>query len=64
MYQFGLHKFIKEWFSNFDDRGFDKLIWYTIGPKSFFFDLLSLVLDGTVNCDYIVTNSINSLLIG
>ena len=34
---------------------FDKLIWCTIGPKSFLF--------GTVNYDYIVTNSINSFLI-
>ena len=45
---------------------FDKLIWLTIGPKSFLFGTaqLSLWASGTVNYDYIVTNSIKSLLIG
>ena len=45
---------------------FDKLIWRTIGPKSFLFGTaqLSLWAGGAVNYDYIVTNSINSLLIG
>ena len=71
---------------------FDKLIWCTIGPKSFLFGTaqFSLWASSTVNydyivhvhvhqcfykcihmygtpmvnCDYIVTNSINSLLIG
>ena len=38
---------------------FDKLIWCTIGLKSFI-----SVLSGAVNYDYIVTNSINPLLIG
>ena len=44
----------------------DKLIWYTIGPKSFLFGTAQLTLwaSGTVNYDYIVTNSIISLLIG
>ena len=42
---------------------FDKLIWRTIGPKSFLFGTL-FGPDGAVNYDYIVTNSINSLLIG
>ena len=41
---------------------FDKLIRRTIGPKSFLFGTsqLSLWASGTVNYDYIVTNSINS----
>ena len=45
---------------------FDKLIWRTIGPKSFLFGTaqFSLWASGTVNYDYIITNSINSLLIG
>ena len=45
---------------------FDKLIWCTIGPKSFLFGTaqFSLWASGAVNYDYIVTNSINSLLIG
>ena len=45
---------------------FDKLIWRTIGPKSFLFGIaqLSLRASGAVNYDYIVTNSIKSLLIG
>ena len=45
---------------------FDKLIWRTIGPKSFLFGTaqFSLWASGAVIYDYIVTNSINSLLIG
>ena len=45
---------------------FDKLIWHTIGPKSFLFGTVQFCLwaSGAVNYDYIVTNSINSLLIG
>ena len=45
---------------------FNKLIWCTFGPKSSLFGSaqLSLWASGTVNYDYIVTNSINSLLIG
>ena len=45
---------------------FDKLICRIIGPKSFLFGTaqFSLWASGTVNYDYIVTNSINSLLIG
>ena len=45
---------------------FDKLIWRTIGPKCFLFGTtqLSLWTSGAVNSNYIVTNSINSLLIG
>ena len=41
---------------------FDKLIWHTIGPKSFLFGTaqFSLWASSTVNYDYIVTNSINS----
>ena len=41
---------------------FDKLIWHTIGPKSFLFGTahFSLWASGTVNYDYIVTNSVNS----
>ena len=44
---------------------FNKLIWCTIGPKSFLFGTaqFSLWADGAVNYDYIVTNSINALLI-
>ena len=38
-------------------------IWHTIGPKSLSFSSL-FGPDGTVNYDYIVTNSINCLLIG
>ena len=42
---------------------FDKLIWYTIGPKSFLFGTaqFSPWASGAVNYDYIVTNSINSV---
>ena len=42
---------------------FDKLIWRTIGPKSFLFGTaqFSLWASGTVNYDYIFTNSINSV---
>ena len=38
---------------------FDKLIWCTIDPKSFLFGTteFSLWASGTVNYDYIVTNS-------
>ena len=45
---------------------FDKLIWCTIGPMSFLLDTaqFSLWASGAVNYDYIVTNSINCLLIG
>ena len=45
---------------------FDKGQWRTIGPKSFLFApaLFSLWPDGAGNYDYIITNSINSLLIG
>ena len=45
---------------------FDKLIWCTIGSKSFLFGTaqFSLWASGTVNYDYIVTNSIKSSLIG
>ena len=45
---------------------FDKLIWCTIGLKSFLFGTaqFSLWANGAVSYDYIVTNSINSLLIG
>ena len=44
---------------------FDKLIWPTIGPNSFLFCTaqFSHWASGAVNYDYIVTNSINSLLI-
>ena len=44
---------------------FDKLIWRTIGPKSFLFCTaqFSLWASDTVNYDYIVTNSINSLIV-
>ena len=42
---------------------FDKLIWRTIGPMSFLFGT-ALWASGTVNYDYIITNSINYLLIG
>ena len=39
---------------------FDKLIWCTIGPKSFLFGTaqLSFWASGTVKYDYIVTNSL------
>ena len=45
---------------------FDKLIWHTIGPKSFLFGTarFSLWASGAVNYDYILTNNNNSLLIG
>ena len=45
---------------------FDKLTWCTIVPKSFLFGTVqfSFCATGTVNYDYIITNSINSLLIG
>ena len=48
------------------NRVFDKLIWCTIGPKSFLFGTaqFSLWASGAVNYDYIITNSINSLIIG
>ena len=41
---------------------FDKLIWHTIGSKSFLFGTAQFTLwaSGAVNYDYIVTNSINS----
>ena len=41
-------------------------MWCTIGPKSFLFGKVqfSLWANGAVNCDYIVTNSIKSSLIG
>ena len=41
---------------------FDKLIWHTIGPKSFLFGTAQFFLwaNGAVNPDYIITNSINS----
>ena len=41
---------------------FDKLIWWTIGPKSLFGGTTQFTLwaSGAVNYDYIVTNSINS----
>ena len=44
---------------------FDKLIWCTVGPKSFLFGTpqFSLWAGGSVN-DHIVAKSINSLLIG
>ena len=47
-------------------QSFDKLIWRTIGPKNFLFGTaqFSLWASGTVSYDYIVTNTINSLLIG
>ena len=45
---------------------FDKLIWCTIGLKSFLLGTaqFSLWASGAVSYDYIVTNSIKSLLIG
>ena len=45
---------------------FDKLIWRTIAPKSFLFGTAQFSLwdSGTDNYDYVVTNSITSLLIG
>ena len=45
---------------------FDKLIWCTTGPKSYLYGTaqFSLWASSTVNYDYIITNSINSLLIG
>ena len=45
---------------------FDKLIWRTISPKSFLFATaqFSLWAGSTINYDYIVTNNINSWLIG
>ena len=45
---------------------FDKLIWRTFGPKNFLFGTaqFSLWVNGTVDYDYIVTNSIKSSLIG
>ena len=48
------------------EQCFDKLMWHTIGPKSFLFGTAQFALwaSGAVNYDYIVTNSINSLLIG
>ena len=48
------------------DRSFDKLIWHNVGPKSFLFGTaqFSLWASGAVNYDYIVNDSINSLLIG
>ena len=44
---------------------FDKLIWRTIGPKSFLFSTAQFTLwdSGAVNYDYILTNSINSVQI-
>ena len=51
---------------NLQNIVFDKLTWHTIGRKSFLFGTaqFSLWASGAVNYDYIVTNSINSLLIG
>ena len=47
---------------------FDKLIWHTVGTNTCSFLLgtaqFSNRASGAVNYDYIVTNSINSLLIG
>ena len=45
---------------------YHKLIWRTIGPKSFLFGTahFSLWASGTVNHDYTVTNSIDSFLLG
>ena len=45
---------------------FDKLIWCTIGPKSFLFGTaqFSLLASGADNYDCIVTNIITFLLIG
>ena len=45
---------------------FDKLIWRTVCPKSFLFGAaqFNLWASGAVSYDYIVTNNINSLLIG
>ena len=45
---------------------FDKLIWCIIGPKNFLFGTAQFILwaSGAINYDYIVTNSITSLLIG
>ena len=42
---------------------FDKLIGCTIGPNNFSYGTAQFS-HGTVNYDYIVTNNINSLLIG
>ena len=44
---------------------FNKLIWHTV-PKSFLFPTVQLFrwASGAVNYDYIITNSIKSLLIG
>ena len=42
---------------------FDKLIWRTTGSILFGTAQFSLWASGTVNYDYIVTNSINSLLL-
>ena len=51
---------------NMGDSIFDKLIWCTIGPKSFLFGTarFSPWASGIVNYDFIITNSTNSLLIG
>ena len=48
--------------ANIQQQCFDKLIWCTIGPKSFLFGLHSSLFgrDGAVNYDYIATNSINN----
>ena len=45
---------------------FDKFIWRTIGLKGFLFGTAEFFLwaSGAGNYDYIITNSINSLLIG
>ena len=52
-------------FRNSTARISDKLIWHTIGPKSFLFGTAKFFgPDGAVDYDYIITNSINSLLIG
>ena len=47
-------------------RVFDQLIWCTIGQKSFLFGTARSHFgqDGADNYDYIITSSINSLLIG
>ena len=61
-----IHVHVYMYMYNIQGSVFDKLIWHTIGPKSFLFGAaqFSLWASGTVNYHYIVTNSINSLLIG
>ena len=57
-----LCKLVQDMITMVHTNVFDKLIWRTIGPKSFLFGTaqFSLWASGTVNYDYIVTNSINS----